>query len=332
MKFHIATILDEAYSADARDSFERLIRVDRIKAHQATDAPDRADVILFVDLHQQPDDPLLRRLRSHPLTRDHPKKVAVYDERDNPFFTMPGLYPGASASLARRWPISSAPYVLAPNVPDASDDTPDLLFSFRGRMSHPVRGEVLRLRHERARVEDSSEIDFFTGAPGDVRRAAERRYANLLTRSKFVLCPRGVGCSSFRLYETMLAGRVPVVISDAWAPPPFIDWQACALHVAESSVADIPRLLEEHEERWASMAESAARGATEHLAQDARWNYFAEVLSQLMTTPQRKGTPWWVQQPVARASLRVARSSARRRLRGGDTRVASTASPGQQDV
>ena len=30
-------------------------------------------------------------------------------------------------------------------------------------------------------------------------------------RSKFFLCPRGTGTSSIRLYETLSAGRVPVI-------------------------------------------------------------------------------------------------------------------------
>jgi len=42
----------------------------------------------------------------------------------------------------------------------------------------------------------------------------KQNYARLIANSKFVLCPQGVGPSSLRLFETLLMGRAPVIISD----------------------------------------------------------------------------------------------------------------------
>lgn len=44
------------------------------------------------------------------------------------------------------------------------------------------------------------------------KRKSIKNFIAELAESKFVFCPRGVGSSSFRLYETLLAGSVPIVV------------------------------------------------------------------------------------------------------------------------
>ena len=45
------------------------------------------------------------------------------------------------------------------------------------------------------------------------------RFRSVMGRSRFVLCPRGKGTSSIRLYEALAYGCVPVIISDDWVAP-----------------------------------------------------------------------------------------------------------------
>jgi len=80
--------------------------------------------------------------------------------------------------------------------------------------------------------------------------------------SKFVLCPRGIATSSYRCYEAMALGRVPVILSDAWVPPAGPDWGEFALIVAEDRIADLPDILRAHEPHWRAMGR-AARAAWE---------------------------------------------------------------------
>ena len=110
------------------------------------------------------------------------------------------------------------------SAPDASTPKPDLLFSYMGRRCHPVRDAVLRLRYSRAIVEDTTSMSFFGGADETIVRQ-KKRYAATLQRSKFVLCPRGGGPASFRLFETMASGRAPVILSDEWTPPAGPCWE-----------------------------------------------------------------------------------------------------------
>ncbi len=219
MRINIATIGTDGYHADARGSFTSLAEVDSVGRHHLEHDPQEADAILFVDLQQHPHDPLLTRLRRHPLARSYPDKTFVYDERDFPIYSLPGVYVGAPASWGQRLPVHGGPYPSLLNAVPPTSQEPDLLFSFRGALSHPVRKQLLRLSHPRAVTEESASV-FVGHGEYATDGAAFARYAELVQRSKFVLCPRGHGPSSFRLYEALGAGRVPVVVSDDWLPPP----------------------------------------------------------------------------------------------------------------
>ena len=69
--------------------------------------------------------------------------------------------------------------------------------------------------------------------------------------------------SSWRLFETLKAGRVPVIISDQWVPPEGPAWESFSVRVPERNVAAIPTLLERLEPRAAEMG-CQARRAYEH--------------------------------------------------------------------
>ena len=43
-----------------------------------------------------------------------------------------------------------------------------------------------------------------------------RTYLNQLAAHKYVLCPTGVGCDSFRVWETLFVGSIPVMKRDYW--------------------------------------------------------------------------------------------------------------------
>lgn len=73
---------------------------------------------------------------------------------------------------------------------------------------------------------------YYGHVPPHAKSELEDKYIKMIQRSRFVLCPRGGGPSSRRVYETMAAGRVPVVISSHWIPPfnHVIDWSDLIVH------------------------------------------------------------------------------------------------------
>ncbi len=226
--------------------------------HRLTGDPAQADLILFVDLHLSPDW-RLRDLLSHELVRRFRDKVLVYDERDRPWCALPGLYVSMPARHSEaRWQRPCAYYGAVKFTEDERTGTaPDLLYSFVGSRSDPVRRPILRLTHPRAVLEDSSGFVFYDRSDPVAFDQRKAHYRRTLLRSKFVLCPRGAGTSSIRLFETLAAGRVPVLISDQWMPPAGPDWNNISFRVRESEAAAVPLLLEAAEAQFPRMAQAA---------------------------------------------------------------------------
>ena len=71
-------------------------------------------------------------------------------------------------------------------------------------------------------------------------------FINSSLESKFVLCPRGYGASSFRLYEAMQLGVVPVYISDRfWLPFTHeLNWNEFCVLITEHHIENLYEILE----------------------------------------------------------------------------------------
>ena len=207
--------------------FEKLAAQDRFGVHQVTDDPEAADLLLFTQCHMLPKEWRLDEIRHHPLTEKYRAKAMVYDERDRPWCALPGVYVSMPATsfdcrYERAWG-----YYRHLDVVD-SPVNPDLLFSFIGSPSDRCRQPLFGLYHPDAYVEEVRRFTFYDPrSPHFEERRA--RYREVLARTRFVLCPRGRGTSSLRLYETLAAGQVPVIISDQWVPPRGPDWERFSL-------------------------------------------------------------------------------------------------------
>lgn len=70
-------------------------------------------------------------------------------------------------------------------------------------------------------------------------------YSEIVEKSYFTLCPRGYGKTSFRLYEAMQLGSVPIYISDEhWLPyTELIDWSEFSILIKPKDIKSIPYLI-----------------------------------------------------------------------------------------
>jgi hypothetical protein len=137
-------------------------------------------------------------------------------------------------------------------------DEATLLFTFRGSISHPLRRNLMDQAFAGLdkQLYTMTHIDkWFTHDETD-----KLTYAQELQRSRFVLCPRGCGTASHRIFETMASRRVPVIISDDWLAPAGLPWSDFSLIVSEDRLADLPSIIQSVEPRWKEMG-SAAREA-----------------------------------------------------------------------
>jgi hypothetical protein len=252
--------------------------------HVSVEDPADADVVLFPDCHLLPRDWKLHAIATSDAARRYPHKVAVYDERDTPWCRYPGIYVSMPAThFERRWQVAGSYYRVNDPVirlgADTAEIEQDLLCSFVGGRTHRCRNAVLRLSGPRIHVESTEGFVFYD--PSSVRFDERRRsFAETLYRSKYVLCPRGAGTSSIRLYETLAAGRVPVVVSDQWVPPAGPKWDEISLRWPEHGVAELPRVLLELEPGAEAMGRRARAAYEEWFAPDV---VLTAMLDQLET-------------------------------------------------
>ena len=108
----------------------------------------------------------------------------------------------------------------------------DVLASFRGVLSHPVRHALIKL-HDPANgiVCEAVEAANHVGRIDALARAVDARYVELMERSVFALVPRGDALYSYRLTEALSFGCIPVVLSDGLVLPfdRTIDWSKVAV-------------------------------------------------------------------------------------------------------
>tara|TARA_R100000388_G_scaffold89604_1_gene70455 strand:- start:86 stop:1000 length:915 start_codon:yes stop_codon:yes gene_type:complete len=101
-----------------------------------------------------------------------------------------------------------------PNPPEHVSN--EILCSFVGSITHPVRSMMYEV------LKDKSDCFLYTkNWHPEVKNEEKDLFLSTASKSKFLLCPRGYGLNSFRLYEAFQLGCVPVVITDK----PFLPWQ-----------------------------------------------------------------------------------------------------------
>jgi hypothetical protein len=260
------------------ETIRSLAALDRFGKHYLTEDPDTADVILFSQCHLLPTDWRLTAIRDHELTSASPERVMVYDERDGPWCGFPGVYVSMPAgSFDDRY---QRPWGYFPGAPVEPPAAPDLLFSFIGSPSDRCRKPLFDLRHADAVVEEVHQFTFFDPSSLDFDQRRQR-FREVLNRSRFVLCPRGKGTSSIRLYETLAAGRVPVIIADDWVPPRGPAWEAFSLRWPEGKTDGLVDMLEERDRDWRAMSAAATACYGEFFAREVWFHRMAELCDEL---------------------------------------------------
>jgi hypothetical protein len=101
--------------------------------------------------------------------------------------------------------------------------------------NHPIRSEAI----------SSTSCWHFDGL-------SAHEYYKVLAQSEFALCPRGYGVTSFRLYEALHCGAVPIYVSDVhWLPyKEAIKWDKIALIVKPSEIPFIREMMAIHVQDW----------------------------------------------------------------------------------
>ena len=111
-------------------------------------------------------------------------------------------------------------------------------------------------------------------------------YINHLDRNTYIVCPRGTENYSFRIYEALSRGRIPVIIDTEVVLPKEINWDYLSVRVPYDSLDNLydyilrdyktrteSEFLRRQQEAFSSMAELCTMRWVEDLANEVRTKF-----------------------------------------------------------
>lgn len=253
-----------------------------------TDDPEEADVILFVEGHPG-HDPYFREVLKTDLYKRYKHKCVLYHDADRSITAMPTLSPSIET-----WQINPrhkrvAPYIARQCDNDAVNNAAldfrldrKYLYSFYGNRSHKIRDTIFAMSHpEDAFIKDMAGKHWWR-VTAEERLAFGLEFVRVMQDSFFSLTPRGIGPASYRLFETMQLGRVPVIIADAWPKIPGIEWDVFSITVPERSIHQIPALLRERKDDAVEMGRRARKCWEDYFSPEVCLEHLAVAACQLV--------------------------------------------------
>jgi hypothetical protein len=235
-----------------------------------TTDPHRADLVVLLESCSFKSHRDIPSYRSLPFLQNRCRLYCINYE-DGP----PGFLPGLYSSLERFrfdpglhvcWPHLRFPNELIDRLPASALSRPlELLFSFSGSCSHPMRRRLFDRVKSGSRWVVREINKWYNHNAGE-----KHDYVDEILRSKFVLCPRGIASYSHRIIETIALGRVPVIIADDWVPFSIED-RGYYIRIAEKDVERVAPLLSELEPDYEQYRAAAARVHEKFFAPDVRY-------------------------------------------------------------
>lgn len=146
------------------------------------------------------------------------------------------------------------------------NESKTIFCSFVGSTTHPIRNVLCNRWNQ--------DQDFIMATQGWVESIPHKNFTifkTLTSKSKFTLCPRGYGKSSFRLYEAIQLGSVPVYVSDThylpWSEE--IDWNEFCVLIKPEQINDLKSILESYsDDKINKMVKTAQKLYTEYFSMD----------------------------------------------------------------
>lgn len=125
------------------------------------------------------------------------------------------------------------------------DENPFYDFGFIGSVSHPVREQMLKYAGQYGTSRLQRIEKFYWELSSEDKDFFRKEFLEVSSGARFILCPRGFGESSFRFFEAMSMGRVPILISDSVALPfeDILDYNEFSFTIGEAK-SDLKQLAE----------------------------------------------------------------------------------------
>jgi len=266
------------------------------KRHEIVSCPSAADLILVVGASAREPQQLLGR----EIYKAFPDRCAIYTEEDEYLPLFPTVHTNAKIGLHTQiGRVFNYAHITRNGrhqnrfVGETTSDTPigstaqkRYLFSFLGGSTSILRKRLFNLKFNRSDVliGNTSSYWHWDNSQPD-RDAWQRRYAETLAASHFVLCPRGAGAGSSRLFEVMAAGVAPVLLSDSYALTPGPAWDKFLLRVRERDIRRLPAILEPHLAGAAERGRLARQAFEEFFAIDREFDQIVDLAARALQHP-----------------------------------------------
>lgn len=215
------------------------------------------------------------------LAEQYPNKkfftVVQYD--DGTLVSIKNCKIFASSNSTKSPIIDSQEYIPIPLLSDPHPGTPNQQKSYKvgfagSDNTHPIRKLMCN------KLVGISDYRFAINIGGDV----SQEFRSIIYNSVFGLAPRGYGPTSFRMYETMQMGAIPIYISDVfWLPfENQIDWERAALLIHPDDIDSIPQkvdaILESGEQK--NYLEYGRMVYEKYLTWDGTLNQISKIISK----------------------------------------------------
>jgi hypothetical protein len=138
-------------------------------------------------------------------------------------------------------------YVPLPLIADKYTDIPTgnkkYIASYIGRNTHPIRVDLEKFfkRDKNYYVKNLNDMH------SEFDSEKQEQFKKIISESYFSLAPRGFGPTSFRLYESIELGVVPVYIGEDFLLPfsEIIDWEKLCVLVRYEDLKNLKKILSE---------------------------------------------------------------------------------------
>ena len=258
------------------------------KEHEIVSDLSAADLILiFGTSAREP-----QRLLDYRPYKAFPERCAIYTEDDDCLPLIPGVHTNAPISEHTRiGRIFNHAHITRNGqfqnrfleettspVPIGMKMEKRYFFTFQGGSTSILRKRIYNLKFNRSDVlieNTSAYWHWDNSQPGRLER--QRRYAETLAASHFVLCPRGAGVGSSRFFEVMAAGIAPVLLSDEYALTPGPAWDTFLIQVRERDIAKLPEILEPYLDRAAERGRLARQAFDEYFSIEREFDRIVEL-------------------------------------------------------
>jgi len=224
-----------------------------------------------------PNGVLRSKLQKHLDTLDPDEKYFVVCTHDDapaenlPSDTVIFAAGGNARKIDHAIPLTCGPHA------EVQDPVRTVFCSFVGSVTHPLRERALRALYQKPGV-----VIDATEWQEKVQQDRAMTFKNVAQHSIFSLCPRGYGSTSYRLYESMQLGSIPVYISDRQLLPwsDEIDWsEFCVLVGPQETESLYERLVGITGTQVRKMQESLSGVWERHFSVEASCRHIAKRVS-----------------------------------------------------